>query len=267
MLRIKKIISASLIVFLITSVLPITVNAEQAGANNVSTRKIQTKKIKKKKVGKITKELTDQRTKNSKKYEKDDGSYEVAEYKTPIHYLDNGKWKDIDNSLEDSKDNGYLENKQNDFKIEIAKNSATKKLVDLKKDKYEISWNLEDAKGAQGNIVATNDNELNKDINKSADDEIKKDADLSVESSTDKQAAKDTLVSNEKMKTLKNLTSTINFSNIFSNTDLQYVLNGSDVKENIVINKASDNTEYKFNLNLKNVTPVLQQDKSIIFYD
>ncbi|WP_156946308.1 DNRLRE domain-containing protein, partial [Clostridium akagii] len=40
-----------------------------------------------------------------------------------------------------------------------------------------------------------------------------------------------------------------------------------DVKENIVINKASDNALYKFNLNAKNLTPVLQEDKSIIFYD
>jgi len=268
MLHFKKIISISLIIFLLTSVLPVTVRADQVTASNqVNKHKAIKKKDKKKKVGKITKELTDERTKNSKRYQKDDGSYEVAEYKTPIHYLDNGKWKDIDNSLQDSKDDGYLENKQNDFKIEIAKNSSTQKLVDLKKDKYEVSWNLDNANAAQGSVVTPNDNELDDDINKSADNEIKNDADLSAENVNDKQAAKDILVSNEKVKTLKNITSTVDFANIFANTDLQYILNGSDVKENIVINKPSDNAVYKFNLNAKNVTPVLQQDKSIIFYD
>jgi RHS repeat-associated protein len=267
MLKMKKMMSIVLIVFLLTSVLPVTANADQVSVNKASTQNVQTEKVKKKKVGKITKELTEQRTINSKKYEKDDGSYEVAEYKTPIHYLDNGKWEDIDNSLQDSKDDGYLENKQNDFKIEISKNSSTQKLVDLKKDKYEVSWNLENANAAQGSVVSPNDDEINNDIDKSADDQISKDKDISSESASDKQDAKNILVSNEKVKTLKNITSTVNFSNIFSNTDLQYILKGSDVKENIVINKPSDNAVYKFNLNVKNVTPVLQQDKSIIFYD
>jgi uncharacterized membrane protein len=140
MLKMKKVISIVLIVFLLTSVLPVTANAYQVSVNNkVSTQKVKKKKDKKKKVGKITKELTDERTKNSKKYQKDDGSYEIAEYKTPVHYLDNGKWEDIDNTLQDSKDDGYLENKQNDFKIEISKNSSTQKLVDLKKDKIVLA--------------------------------------------------------------------------------------------------------------------------------
>ena len=99
-----------------------------------------------KKAGKIIRELTDERTQNTKRFQKDDGTFEVVQYAKPVHYLDNGKWKDIDNTLENvaEKDvNGnsvdYLQNKQNDFKIKISKNSTDEKLIDLHKDKYNIS--------------------------------------------------------------------------------------------------------------------------------
>ncbi len=97
-------------------------------------------------MGKIKRELTDERTQNTKRFQKDDGTFEVVQYAKPVHYLDNGKWKDIDNTLENvaEKDvNGnsvdYLQNKQNDFKIKISKNSTDEKLIDLHKDKYNIS--------------------------------------------------------------------------------------------------------------------------------
>ncbi|WP_026883330.1 hypothetical protein, partial [Clostridium akagii] len=61
-MKIDKIISVTLAVFLLTSVFPITVNADQVSSNKASTQNVQTKKVKKEKVGKITKELTEDRT-------------------------------------------------------------------------------------------------------------------------------------------------------------------------------------------------------------
>jgi RHS repeat-associated protein len=269
MLKIKKIISMSLIIFILAALFPTAVEADQSPVNDTSTSTTSssTTTTKKKKIAKITKELVNKRTENSKAFQKDDGTYEVDEYQTPVHYLENGQWKDIDNTLQDSTDSGYLENKQNDFKIEIAKNANTQKLVDIKKGNYEVSWNLDNANSAQDSIGVSNSTELNNEIYTDADNEIKNDSVLSNESDADKQAAKDIIESNERTKALSNLSSNVKFSNVFSNTDLQYILNGSYVKENLIINKDSDNIEYKFNLNVKNLTPVIQQDKSIVFYD
>ncbi|MCT8977625.1 hypothetical protein N4T77_13580 [Clostridium sp. CX1] len=36
-----------------------------------------------------------------------------------------------------------FENKENDIKIKIAKKVKNKKLVTIKKDKYEISWGID----------------------------------------------------------------------------------------------------------------------------
>ena len=42
---------------------------------------------------KIVEELTEKRTENTKYFLKEDGSTEVAVYKDPIHYEEDGQWK------------------------------------------------------------------------------------------------------------------------------------------------------------------------------
>ncbi|URZ05295.1 DNRLRE domain-containing protein [Clostridium felsineum] len=271
MRKIKRNISFGLIVFLITAMFHITIYGQTVDISSLikgqSNQNNQTEKKEKKNVSKITKELEEQRTENTKRYQKEDGSYEIAEYGTAVHYKENNKWKDIDNTLKTSDDSGYLENKQNDFKIKISKESDKKKLVDVKKDKYEFSWNLEDIKEVEGEVASEAPNKIASEVNESVDREIKANKELASEATTEQQKDKAILVNNEKIKTLKNIISGINFKDAFQNTDLQYVLKGSDIKENIILNKYTDNCEYKFNLNIKNMILKLQKDNSIIFYD
>ncbi|AJA46845.1 tRNA(Glu)-specific nuclease WapA [Clostridium pasteurianum DSM 525 = ATCC 6013] len=271
----KKVISVILIIFLLFSILPEKVYGENEVNKKINANNIQNNgKIKKKKIGKIIKELSEKRTKDSKSFQKDDGSYEIALYKTPVHYLDNGTWKDIDNTLEEKsekdqkgKSNKYLQNKQNDFKVKISKNSSTEKLMEIQKDKYNVSWNLSDAGTAEADIAKVDENKLNSEIDKTVEEEVKKDTELKEAEVKDKDEAKKTLVSNEKTKTLKSVTSSVKFSSIYKDVDLQYVISGNNVKENILLNKKIDNAVFNFNLKVSNVVPVLQEDKSIIFYD
>lgn len=63
------------------------------------------------------KELIEYRTPNTKHFLKRDGTIEVEIYKDPVHYLDKGEYKEIDNSL--VKTTKGFKNKSNDFKIEF----------------------------------------------------------------------------------------------------------------------------------------------------
>lgn len=54
--------------------------------------------------GKIIGEITEKREQNIKHFLKDDFTYEADIYPVPVHYLEDGKWKEIDNSLIDKKD-------------------------------------------------------------------------------------------------------------------------------------------------------------------
>jgi len=66
---------------------------------------------------------------------------------------------------------------------------------------------------------------------------------------------------------LPNLSSTIDFLNIYPNIDLQYEVNPQDIKENIILKEKVDNPLFIFNLNTKGLIPKLLEDNSIAFYD
>lgn len=137
----------------------------------------------------------------------------------------------------DEENNDTLENKDNSYKVEIAKNTSSSKLVQVQKDGYEVSWNLE---GAQKTHSAVKPKD---------------------------QTALNALSDNEKKRTLPKLSSTIDFIDIYPNIDLQYEVNPRDIKENIILKEIVDNPLFIFNINTKGLIPKLLKDNSIGFYD
>ncbi len=81
-------------------------------------------------------EIVEKRTENEKHFRKIDGTYEVAIYNQAVHYLNNGKWEDIDNSLVQNKDE--LETKANKFKLKFPKELDGSKQIKLKMADYSI---------------------------------------------------------------------------------------------------------------------------------
>ena len=89
------------------------------------------------------------REENKKYFLMSDKTYLIAMYNTPVHYLENGQWVDIDNSLsEDSDSEGdtVFKNKKSAFEIKFSKKAKKNKLVSIKKDGYKLDWSLENAK-------------------------------------------------------------------------------------------------------------------------
>ncbi|MBU3114613.1 DNRLRE domain-containing protein [Clostridium lacusfryxellense] len=218
--------------------------------------------------GKIVKEIIEKRAKNTKQFLKDDGTYEAVLYSSPVHYLDKGLWKDIDNSLSEVSDGinvskKVLSTKENDYKVKIDKNADSKKLVSIVKGKYEVEWNVDKANGSDVKINPLDQNTVNTQIEK----EINIKIDSEKDNIKNKAVAKSILIENEKKKTLDNIASQVTFNNIFTNIDLQYIINSDKVKENIIINKPGSVGEVSFNLKAKNLKPEIQKNNSIIFYD
>lgn len=99
------------------------------------------------------------RTLNSKTFKK--GDKLIARiYQNPIHYTDKeGKLLDIENNLVASQKQGYVwENESNSYKSFFSLNTSHKELVQLEKEKYNVSWNLKGAK--KGIIGETNKNKI-----------------------------------------------------------------------------------------------------------
>lgn len=96
----------------------------------------------------ISEEDISMRSSNVKYFLNEDHSYTVAVYPDPVHYLEDGEWKEINNQLTDGgteEGTSFLGNTQNLFDVKFAKKSNGSKLVKVKMDDFQISWDLDGA--------------------------------------------------------------------------------------------------------------------------
>ncbi|MGY0374216.1 polymorphic toxin type 8 domain-containing protein [Clostridium sp. JNZ J1-5] len=146
----KRLISRVLVAFFIVTVIPTQAFAETLNGKQAYVEpEFKETEVKTKNPPNIVKEEEDKREENIKHFLLEDNTYEAVIYKDPVHYKENGKWQDIDNTLVEAKDdqgNSILENKKNDFKVKIAKKSNSEKLISINKDKYEVSWKVSKVK-------------------------------------------------------------------------------------------------------------------------
>ena len=84
-------------------------------------------------------ELIDKRKKREKHFLKDDGEFITEMYKENIHYLKDGKYEEIDNTLI-LKDKYYI-NKNNDYKVSFT-SEVTENIMKIQKDNHYLNINL-----------------------------------------------------------------------------------------------------------------------------
>lgn len=133
-----------------------------------------------------------------KHFENADHSFTAAVYGQPVHYMKNGEWKDIDNSIIFNEEGRY-ENKDNDFKVSFAKEASDERLISVSKDGHGLSWKL------LGSLPSP------------------------IFMKKDKSKAKGMEVIHLKSKTF--------YKNVMDGVDLEYVLSSKDLKENIILSK------------------------------
>ena len=178
------------------------------------------------------------RTEDTKHFILSNGTKIAARYEVPVHYEVNGEWKDIDNTLtlQDSVDaddiKGFV-NTASGVRFKFASNSKSAKLFRMKFDEYEVSWGL----------ASNNVNNVSPVV-------------------AGKPSFED-LDENERAMALENLSSVVRYADIFDGADIEYVVRGNDVKENIVIKEKQDSYSYKFEIKTKKLTASLEEDGSV----
>jgi len=179
-------------------------------------------------------ELEDERTENGKTFLMSDRSKKVVVYSEAVHYKKDGKWKDIDNSLTKEEASGeddfsgYV-NKKNDFKVKIADEIENGSQARIEKGKYSLEFKL-------------NSDKKSKKIKK----ESKKDS---------KDKGK-----NKKLK-VDTISETISYEEIATDTDIEYTVTSSGLKENIIVNKKQSNYKYSYDIKVENLKLVLKDNE------
>ena len=192
-------------------------------------------------------EDTTKRDENVKHFRMSDGSYTMVQYGTPVHYEKDGAWEDIDSTLSEGQESTaelaeiegittYAAQQPEDvygiagnsFDVKFAKKSNGKFLMKLKQEDVSLYWS----------VVSPQKNKVTG------------------------QATNGTAQSEDPMS-LTRLTSQMLYADIFEDTDLQYIVTPTGVKENIIVKKAQSAYAYTFELKVKGVTLSLEEDGSI----
>lgn len=179
----------------------------------------------------VMRELTEKREANVKYYLLSDRTSRAVVYPYDVHYLDgNGKWQDIDNTLTLSSGNYETKGKT---EVKFAKKSGSTGLVSIKDGGYKIDFTPLNASKSTAKITNSEKNDSRKF------DEI---------------------------KLLSGIKSEVLYEDIYENTDIQYILKGISLKENIVVKAARDSYSYEFELKLNGLKAELNEGK-IVFSD
>ena len=184
-------------------------------------------------------EMIDDRSPNTKTFRMSDGSFVLADYAEPVHFENqDGKWTDYDNTLKYIEDDEFVgyENTASDVLMRFAEAVNGKGLVCLQSGKYAIGMLLKDAV-SDGKTEITNT--------------AKAPEGNDIDSAT----------------TLTKYSSGVKYEDILADTDIQYVLNGGNLKENIVVKERTGEYVYTFDLALEGLVAALAEDGSVLLND
>lgn len=178
-------------------------------------------------------EMDDLRTADAKTFRLTDGSFYTANYNTGIHEQDeDGNWINIDNRLHQN--GGFISTKNGRYTFQ-EKTAIDVPLFSLNNGNYRIAFTLD---RVLPDISASFQNQKTK---------YEPDADPL-----------------EILTTLDAIRSTVLYEDILPETDVEYVLYGSKVKESLILNTPPTETEYSFVLALEGLTAYLENDAVLL---
>ena len=186
---------------------------------------------------KIVKELTGERTENSKEFLLEDGTKMIAQYNEPVHYKDSkGKWVEYNNTLSEDKtaspdeaDDSSYTNKSSDISVNLSNKAKSKNMISLQSNGYKISWGYDNAGKSKADVKKNNEKTSG----------------------------------NDKFTTLKNITTETLYKDVFSDVDLQYFVTTTGIKENIILKSSKAQNEFTLNYKISNLTAKQKDDKTI----
>lgn len=198
-------------------------------------------------------EVTDLREENVKHFALPDGTYTAITYANPVHRKDeNGIWQDIDNTLSMKAVKNKERYATSDMRVSFSKAfSEGEALFALTENGYTIQM----APFSWGSNTGTSVMALTPSENKTV-----------TVSNTEKRVETQRFDTIEEAAAVNNKSSIV-YENVKTNTDLEYVLDGNNVKENIIVKSAGGNYVYRFTLSLTGLSAALLPSGDISLTD
>lgn len=252
----KHVLPIILSAMLLFSVLPVS-----ASANNESTDEVASK---------IVREVVELREESVKHFLCEDGSYIAVSYAEPVHYEKNGEWLEIDNTLVLSSENTYVP-KSNDLAVSIPQSFSDGEQITATNNGHTISFgvasgneNVALSKTASTKAVEALPSSIAADVSV----EILENAELSATATVGKvDTAAQIEAYNSEKTIVDNQAGALVYDRIFPNADLEYIVTGNSIKENIVVYQPQTEYVYTFDMDFGGLTPVAEEDGSYRLID
>lgn len=169
------------------------------------------------------------REENVKHFKLSNGTVKAVSYANAVHYLDaEGNWIDIDNSLTLNGSEYTANNKQ---EIKFANKSGSNGLLSIKDGEYKIDF------------TPLNTNKVSVEIENPEGNNSRKFDDV---------------------KKLNNIVSKATYKGIYEGIDLEYILVGNNIKENIIVNKKQEEYTYSFEIKLSKLNATLENNMVVL---
>lgn len=253
-LLLKRILSAVLTIVLLASAIPVSLAVQELFMEELPAQ--------------IVREVPELREESVKHFLCDDGSYIAATYAEPVHYNENGVWKEIDNrlilnsnKLSASGEPTYTT--RAGLAVSIPQNFADGQKITAENKGYEISFGIKAdqagvAIGRGASVVAVDELMSNVGAQVSAAPQsvssVVADAELTADVIEERNA---------ELMVVENQAGAVQYRNILPSTNLEYAVTSSSVKESIVVREPQSEYKYYFDMDLDGLTPVENNDGSI----
>ncbi len=253
-LLLKRILSAVLTIVLLASAIPVSLAVQELFTEELPAQ--------------IVREVPELREESVKHFLCDDGSYIAATYAEPVHYNENGVWKEIDNrlilnsnKLSASGEPTYTT--RAGLAVSIPQNFADGQKITAENKGYEISFGIKAdqagvAIGRGASVVAVDELMSNAGAQVSAAPQsvssVVADAELTADVIEERNA---------ELMAVENQAGAVQYRNILPSTNLEYAVTSSSVKESIVVREPQSEYKYYFDMDLDGLTPVENNDGSI----
>ena len=235
MSTIKKVISVVLTVLMLVGVFSVATPVFAADVTEAIEQREYREKLLTEAVesneekAEIVCEVPEKRDEYSKTYKRADGSYTTVVSQTPIHSYKNGKWAEIDNTLNFSGE--ALKNATGIYEVEFPETISESEKITVTNGEEALAFSL--------NGIESSRAEVSENKTESAD---KISADLS--------------------KAISGVT----YQNIGENTDIEYIVAPEYIKENIIVHsKESLNDTYSFEIEKGNLSVSQDAENNIVF--
>lgn len=211
-------------------------------------------------------ENIERRTEFSKEFQLSDGSSMLVVYPEAVHYDENGQWEEIDNTLSLTTAGTYATT-AGDWNVSFPQQLTTENKITITQNGYTLgigmSGQLRSGSTTPGLEI------MSAGTTESAQETFSVDA---AQVSTAQLQNVD--LSQMKAETqyeetvVDKLYSGLQYANVYTNTDVEYDVSPSQVKESIIISTHDAQLRgYQYSLEVGNMIPVLEEDGHIDLFD